>query len=135
MKWKVIFVVSLTVAFIAGYYAGAYRERVAYDHFFMGSVYLHAAGDTQSYVGLLRFLREGRTNEAMSRLDTLLDSSLATLSDYDKAPPSEQDKFVIPAVRSAQDYRKEYPRSSVATNADTRAVPPNTALEPTPTAP
>jgi len=119
MKLKVIFVLSLMVVFVLGYYAGAYRERVAYDHFFMYSAYQHGALDTDHYVRVLTYLRGGQTNDAFNTLETLLDSSLITFVGYDTAPLSERDNFVLHAIRDARVYREAHPWPVSSTNGGT----------------
>ncbi len=121
MKFKIVFTVALAIALVGGFYAGAYRERVAYDHFFMRSIYLRAALDTDRHVRVLTYLREGRTADALSTLETTLDSSLATFVTYDRAPPSERDDFVLRAIRNARGYRAEHPWAASSTNANSSA--------------
>jgi hypothetical protein len=109
MKSKVILAGSLVLALGAGFLAGAYRERQAYDYFFMRSVYRQGALETEHLVRVLTYLREGRQSDALSTLETLLDSSLTIFVRYDEATPSERDDSVLRAIRSARDYRQRHP--------------------------
>jgi hypothetical protein len=119
MKRRIILIVAVAIALVGSFYAGAYRERVAYDHFFMRSAYLHAANNAEQDVRVLTYLREGRTEDALSTLETLLDSSLTTFVRYDKAPASERGDFVLHAIQIAREYREKHPSDVSHTNAET----------------
>ena len=125
MKTRVIVGVALAVAFAIGYigyigyYGGAYRERVAYDHFFMNSAYLQAALDTDNNVRVLTYLGSGQTNDAFNLLETLLDGSLTTFVRYDTAPPNERNDSVLHAIRDARNYREKHPWSTSSITVDT----------------
>jgi hypothetical protein len=109
MKFKLVFVALLLLALVGSFFAGAYRERIAYDHLFMRRAYRHAALDTDQRIRVLTYLREGRTPDALSTLETLLDSSLTTFAGYERAPASERDDSVLRAIRDARTYRDRHP--------------------------
>lgn len=105
MKRRIIWTIAIGIALVGTFFAGAYCERVAYDHFFMHNAYLHAALDTEQNVRVLTYLREGQNDNALKMLEVFLDSSLTTFVGYDKAPASERDNSVFQAIRAAREYR------------------------------
>jgi hypothetical protein len=66
MKLKIIFLVLLHLALVGSFFAGACRERMAYDHLFTPNAYGDVTLETDPRVRVLTHLREGRTPDALS---------------------------------------------------------------------
>ena len=91
------------------------------SRFWVYSAYQHSASDGLVAVSVLRHLRRGETEHAISILEATLDADLLTLAYYPDTGDSAPVDVRFPGPVSAfRDYRREFP--SPQTDLDTRAV-------------
>jgi hypothetical protein len=107
---KTLFIFVLVAGLSAGFFIGRYQtgrawRRYAEHHF----IHLKAANDTDGYVRVLTYLKEGKQTNALDVLEILLNSSLSSLDSYEGIPPEGRDEFALRAIEVAREYRARYP--------------------------
>lgn len=82
------------------------------------------AQDVQTHVGVLRSLRKGETNAAIEQIEFYIDDALVIFDPNEPYPGLDQrtiDK-VNAAIKTAYDYRQEFPRQSSRSHVDEMVI-------------
>ena len=118
MKSKLLITVALVATLFVGFFIGRFQAGRSWDQFFLHYVYQRDSLETMHHARVLTYLRDGRETNALTILETLLDSSLITFIGYDIDPKAQREASVLRAIEAARDYRTKYPWHSTSEEVD-----------------
>ena len=107
MKSKVLLSIVTVAALVIGFYLGRWHTSTSWNRFVEHYDRQREANAIQGYVRALTYFRDGRQEDALMVLETLLNSSLMR---YVHVSPAEREDFVARAIAVAREYRAQHPR-------------------------
>lgn len=110
--------VGLLVSFLVGAVAGGIGGWYFGMHSYLNAWVQEQAGDVNGNVVVLRNLREGKTDAAMEFVESRLDDDLVVLVPEDVELREHVREEMHSALRTAKQYRTDYPRTSSRSGVD-----------------
>jgi hypothetical protein len=112
MKIKLVIILVVSVAFVAGYFLGYNRTKESMsklwlrDYLYWNRV--HSSQELDRVVLILTQFRKGNSADGVTMLEKCLDGSLMTVAGCDEALKDSEDGLPT-YIQEAHDYRVKYP--------------------------